>query len=393
MKKILILNGSFCEQPIIIKAKEMGYYVVTTGNAPELMGHAYADEYIPCDYSDKEAILQLVKDNGIEGIVSCANDFGTLTASYVCEQMGWKGYDDFKTASIIHHKDRFKRFCYENDILSPRSYVFTSVEEGCEHIKNVEYPIIVKATDLTGGKGILRADNEKEARFAIGNAISASREKKYVIEPFIEGQLSAFVVYIYNKEVVCDYSTSCYSVVNPYLIQYETMPAEGVNTYKDVLMDVVRIMIQSLDLADGILCLQYIVKDGQPYVIESMRRCFGNQFLTLATAFTGFPWEEAYIMSSVGQQDLSAIQKQKPRFKHCGYYGVMSDHDGTLVEYILPPEIEEHIFNRVRIKEIGDYISNHMNERVEYLHFQYDDAEQMKQELTHYKDKITLKVE
>ena len=56
MKKVLILNGSFCEVPIIKKAKELGYYVVTTGNMPNLVGHQYADEYIPADYSDKEAI-------------------------------------------------------------------------------------------------------------------------------------------------------------------------------------------------------------------------------------------------------------------------------------------------------------------------------------------------
>lgn len=46
MKKILVLNGSFCEMPIIEKAKEMGYHVTTTGNAPELMGHKYADAYL-----------------------------------------------------------------------------------------------------------------------------------------------------------------------------------------------------------------------------------------------------------------------------------------------------------------------------------------------------------
>ena len=49
MKKVLVLNGSFCEKPIIEKAKEMGYYVVTTGNAPNLIGNQSADEYIPCD--------------------------------------------------------------------------------------------------------------------------------------------------------------------------------------------------------------------------------------------------------------------------------------------------------------------------------------------------------
>ena len=108
-KRVLVLNGSFCEAPIIKKAKEMGMYVITTGNAPNLIGHQYADEYIPADYSDKEKVLQIVKDNDIEGVISCANDFGVLTAAYVAEQMGWPGHDKYEIAKLLHHKNLFKQ--------------------------------------------------------------------------------------------------------------------------------------------------------------------------------------------------------------------------------------------------------------------------------------------
>ena len=80
-EKVLILNGSFSELTIINEAKKMGYYVVTTGNMPDLIGHKYADEYIPADYSDKEKVLQIVKENKIDHVISCANDFGVLTAA------------------------------------------------------------------------------------------------------------------------------------------------------------------------------------------------------------------------------------------------------------------------------------------------------------------------
>ena len=59
-KRLLILNGSHSEITLIEAAHKLGYYVITTGNNPYLIGHKYADEYIPEDYSDKEAILQLV---------------------------------------------------------------------------------------------------------------------------------------------------------------------------------------------------------------------------------------------------------------------------------------------------------------------------------------------
>ena len=61
-------------------------------------------------YSNKEAILKLVKDEGIEHVISCANDFGVLTAAYVAEKMGWRGHDTYKNAKLLHLKDEFKEY-------------------------------------------------------------------------------------------------------------------------------------------------------------------------------------------------------------------------------------------------------------------------------------------
>lgn len=55
--RALVLNGSLSEIPLIEEAHKLGYYVITTGNAPTLIGHSYADEYIGCDYSDSKQLL------------------------------------------------------------------------------------------------------------------------------------------------------------------------------------------------------------------------------------------------------------------------------------------------------------------------------------------------
>ncbi len=225
---------------------------------PDLIGHSYADEYICADYSDKEKILEIVKEKQIDRIVSCANDFGVLTACYVAEKMGWPGHDSYETAVTLHHKDKFKEFTYENDIPSPRSYSFQDKDLALEHIKNVEYPIIVKANDLTGGKGILKAENEAEAKKAVDNAFSKSRDKNIVIEPYIEGTQHTIVTFLVNKKIVAYSSCNCYSPINPYLIQTEILPADDIDELKDELFGIVEKIASKLDLADGILALQYI---------------------------------------------------------------------------------------------------------------------------------------
>lgn len=119
-----------------------------------LLQHYPPDGYIPADYSDKEAVLRLVKENGIERIVSCANDFGVITAAYVAEKMGWPGHDTYENATLLHQKDLFKSFIQKLGIRNPKSIAFDDVTAALEFTRYTSYPIIVKATDLTGGKGI-----------------------------------------------------------------------------------------------------------------------------------------------------------------------------------------------------------------------------------------------
>ena len=375
MKKLLILNGSLSEATLIEEAKKLGYYTITSGNNPSLLGHALADEYIPADYSDKEAILKIVKENNIDCIVSCANDFGVITSCYVAEKMGWPGHDTYENALIMHQKDLFKEFIQKLGLRTPVSKVFESYDEAAEYVKTVEYPIIVKANDLTGGKGILRANNEEEALFAIKNAIDRSRTSRFVIEPFIVGNQQSIVTFVKDKKVIASVTCDCFSPINPYLIQSELLFTDTDKTVENELHESIEKICDTLDLKDGIFTLQYIVSDGKPYIIEMMRRCLGNQFLTVAHAVTGFPWEEALVKAEIGE-DLSNLKWEKPLAKYAGHHGIMVRRNGKIKGYIIPEELQKHIFKIIDILKPYEEIDDYMNQRVAYIYYKYDDKQE-----------------
>lgn len=375
MKKLLILNGSLSELTLIDKAKELGYYVITSGNNPSLIGHSHADEYIEADYSDKEAILEIVKNNNIDRIVSCANDFGVITAAYVAEKLGLPGHDTYENANILHQKDLFKEFIQKLGMRTPFSVAFDSKEDALEFIKNAEYPIIVKATDLTGGKGILRADNIDEAKHAIDNAFNRSRAKHIVIEPFIEGDQQTIHTFIKDKKVVSSVSNDCFSPINPYLIQAELFPARGIENIQDELYQSIEKICSELDLVDGMLTLQYIVMNGKPYIIELMRRALGNQYLTVAGVMNGFPWDEALIRAETGM-DLSELKCTQPKAKFAGHHGIMATRNGVVKSYTIPDDIKSHIFQTIEMLKPGEALEDYMNERVAYIYYTYDNYDE-----------------
>ena len=379
MKKLLILNGSFSEATLIEEAKKLGYYVITTGNNPSLLGHKFADEYIEADYSDKQAILNIVKENNIDRIVSCANDFGVITASYISELLHIPGHDSYKNALLLHQKDLFKEYIQKMNFNCPYSRAFYNENDAINFVSKNDtvYPLIVKATDLTGGKGIMKAENSDEALIAIKNAFNRSRVKHIVIEPFIVGKQQSLVSFVINKKVVSSVTCDCFSPINPYLIQSELLPGWHSDEMKKKLHPIIESICNDLDLVDGILTVQYIIKDGEPYIIEMMRRCLGNQFLTVAGAITGFPWEEALIRAETGM-DLSNLNIKKSEAKVAGHHGVMATKNGQVKGYKISPNVEKHIFKKIDILHDGDYLRDFLNERVAYIYYKYDNYDEAK---------------
>lgn len=375
--EIIILNGSLSEVPLISVAHDLGFRVLTAGNDSTLLGHRLSDEYVPIDYSDKERILEFVWKRGIKHIVSCANDFGVITASYVSDQLGLQGHDCMDNALLLHQKDRFKAYVKEKGITSPDSVHFFSEIEARSYIRNAEFPLIVKASDLTGGKGIKRADTPEQAIEAAKAAFVASRKKSIVIEPFIEGVQQSIDAFVVSGKVVSFVTNDTYMPINPYLIQSETLPARNAEAVQGELCSTIEFICKDLGLVDGMFTIQYILKDGIPYVIEAMRRCLGNQFLTVARASNGFPWEEALVRAESGIGGHESLRSAEPLAPFVGHHGIMAARNGTIGEVRIDPSLEGHVFHRVDILSTGDEITDFANQRVAYLYYRYDKREEI----------------
>lgn len=394
MEKVLVLNGSFCELPIIEECHRQGFYVITTGNMPELMAHKYADEFICADYSDYEAILQIVKENGVSHVLTNANDFGCITAAYVDEQMGWHHHDTYQNALMLHHKDLFKEYVQQKGYPTPFSHVFANLREAEDFVQSTTaYPVIVKANDLTGGKGIMKAMDKDEALAAIRNAFLRSRSKKILVEPYITGHQQTFVAFLYDRKVISSSSCDSYSWTNPYLIQAETLPAKDIEQIQGQLVYIIEEMASDLKLADGIFAFQYIRNGADIKIIEMMRRPFGNQFLKLVEQNSGFPWHRAQVTAETGGDwsflnDIPVSQQES----YCGHFGVMADKNGTLKGWYVPQHIKQHITKEFVMKQLDDKIEDYLNERVAYLHFQYDSYEEMVRSVPEYRNQIQIDI-
>ena len=246
--KVLILNGSHSELTLIEELKKLGKYVIATGNISDAYGNQYVDEYVRADYSDMEKILDIAREKQITGVVSCANDFGIITASYIAEKMNLKGHDSYETTVLLHQKDLFKEFALSNKMQVPFSQKFESFDEALEYKEKLNYPVIVKPVDLTGGKGVSKVENSKQYESAIRLAFERSRKKVVVVEQYIEGTYHSFSTFLVDKKVIAWFSDNEYSNVYRFFVDTSAGPADYIDEVKDILIKQAEIAAEKLNL-------------------------------------------------------------------------------------------------------------------------------------------------
>ena len=381
MKKALILNTSHNDLRMILALKELGYFVVSLGSQPNLIGQKYVDKYIQQDYSDKEKALEIAESEKIDAVCACCNDFGVITAAFIAENLNLPGHDTLENVYILHHKDKFKQFCKANNISTPPAEYFSMQNEAFDYIETLaEFPIIVKPTDLSAGNGISRADNLQEAKSAVEYAFSKSRVKRIVIEPFIDGSQHGFCTFLINRKVAALCTNNEYSFLNKYRVEIDTFPSDNFEKVKDFLIAEIEKFAEILNLKDGIFHLQYRMKDGKPYIIEAMRRTLGNMYGVPAEKLTGINWDYWEVVSHCGL-DLSDFPRDNRQNGFFAYKTLVAAKNGFVDDVQIPQHLQKFVFDKCILWEKDAPITNYMSQPLGFLFLQFGSREQMEENL------------
>lgn len=374
MKKILFVNGNFNDIPLIESAHKLGMYVITSGNDPKGEGHAFSDMYVPCDYSNKEAMLNIAKQLQIDAVCSCGNDFGATTAAYIAEKLNLPGHDSYKVSKIFHEKDEFKKIAEKYGLLSPKSRSFLSENDAIKYLSKVEFPQIVKPVDLGGGKGISVANTIEQGINSIRTAFAKSKVKHIVIEDYIQGTQHGFICYIKNSKVVFDYSTNDYSYLNPYMVWIASgYPADGYQKVKKQIIHDVELLAAELNMSDGFLTIQYMMKGGKAYYLETMRRCLGNLHFKCIAEDININLYDLFVATEAGLDTERYLSSYELTGKYSGFMGIYADRNGIFESVSFDSEFEKYIFDKMILYREGDVIENYLEDKLGMIWYSFTD--------------------
>lgn len=374
-KKLLIAGGGYADIPLILAAQKLGYYVITSGNRPEDLGHQYSDEYKKADFSDKEKMLVLAQELKIDAICPCCNDFSALSCAYIAEQMGLPGHDPLQIAEILHHKDNYRMFATTNDILSPKAESFFDSISALDAIHKFKFPVIVKPVDLTGGKGVSKINSLNEAKQAIETAFLLSKAKRVVIEEFIEGTNHGLSTFIRNGKVVFYFTDNEHYFLNRYMVSGASTPGDVPNKAIKILISESEKIASLLKLTDGIFHIQFILRDSIPYIIEICRRPPGDLYINFVKYATAVDYPSYIVKAFAGLSidDLSHAESKEFFTRHC----VMTDRAGKIEDVLFDESIEKNVINKFMWWKKGDDIIDIMTQKFGIVFLKYDSKTEM----------------
>lgn len=390
--KVLLLNAGHSELTMLEELKQLGKYVITSGNLPDSFVHRYADKYVQADYSDKEKILEIARENNVKGVVSCAHDFGIITAAYVTEKLGLPGYDAYETTCLLHQKDRFKKFALENDMAVPMSYSFISEEEALKDTGEIVFPVIVKPVDLTSGMGVALAKDFCDYEIAVKTAFELSRKKAIIVEQYIKGTYHSFSTFLIDKKVVAYFSDNEYSFVNPYGVDTSVGPADEVDEVKEQLIEQSEKTAKLLNLVNGVFHMQYVLdKDKRPYIFDVTRRCSGDLYSEPVEHATGIPWAKWIVMSELGYSDNSFSERGKQQ-GYCGRHCILAENEGVVRKVKIDEQLEKYVYKDIKWWEPGYIVKNHKSNRLGMLFYEFPTIKERDSIVPNIKKLVTVEM-
>ena len=365
MKKILMLGGTRQQIPVIRRAKEMGFYVITCDYLPDNPGHRFADEYYNVSTTDKEAVLELAEKIQIDGIVAYASDPAAPTASYVAEKLGLSG-NPYESVNLLTQKDLFRKFLAQHGFNTPKAEGYNTYEEAYQEIDSFKFPVMVKPVDASGSKGVVKIYDKSELKEAVAEAVSYSRRKRFVVEEFIQKkgyQISGDGFSVDGKLVFTSYGNELYSGkgTREYVALGEFWPSLLTQEEKDKVDSELQRLITALGMKTSAYNIEVIIDESDDvYILELGPRNGGSYIPQLIQYATGVDLVSYTIMAAASEDCSSlAMADTKGCFSN---YMILSTVSGTFKGILFDEDFKNNNLLEVHCTyEAGDQVTAYQN--------------------------------
>ena len=343
--KILVQGAGRGNLGLIKTAIAHDVFTIVTGMGGDYPCIPLADVNCYADISDPEAVLKVAKEQKVDGVIICCSDTGLRAVGRCNDVLHLTGISE-EAAIVSSNKFLMKEKLQANGVRTAAFFKVSTEEELQHAVQNIGFPVIIKATDLQGSRGIAIVRDEETLLSSFHDVMSLTRQSYCIVEEFLEGKEYGAQSFVYDNEVLFvlphgDETIMCKTAVPiGHYMPYEM----DASLYEDTCNQV-KSAIKALGLNNCEVNVDLIEKDGKAYIIELTGRVGANCLPELVSNYFGINYYEMILRTALGYSPMPIFETRR---EPCATLARMIRSDRTgVVDFISVPEIENaeiHLF-------------------------------------------------
>jgi biotin carboxylase len=345
--RLLVLGAGPAQLGLLEAARERGLWLAVVDRDPAAPGFRFADRRCILSTEDEAAIERLVGALGIDGLIAPGTDWPVGVAARVAERAGLRHPISPQTAVLATNKLRQRERLAEAGVAQPRHWVVGGEDDP----PHVDGPVVVKAPDRQGQKGLTLVLDPDDLADAIDTARGVARSGVALVEELVDGPEVTAIGFS------ADGTYHCLAVTDRIVAD---PPAFGValahvfpSHVGGQTPDVAERAVRALGITDGPSYTQLRVGRDGPQVIEVAARLGGGHDAELVEAATGVDLNGLALDAALGLATTTPVPAAG-----AGAGGAVTQFlvapPGLLDETIVPEDLEGVL--SVRIYRAPGYV-------------------------------------
>lgn len=283
--------------------RDLGYTVVTINNNPETVSTDF-------DISDRlyfeplcpEDVMNIIK---IENPIGVVVAFGGQTSIKLTKVLSSNGINIIGTSAdsidMAEDRERFDALLSELNIKRANAHTVMTKQEALDAANDLTYPVLLRPSYVIGGQNMTIARSDADVIEYMQIILQHEIDNPVLIDKYIEGM-----------EIEVDSIYDGTDLLLPGIMEHiertgvhsgdsiAVYPAQDLTAeIEEKIVDTTRKLCKGLN-ATGIVNVQYIVKDGEIYVIEVNPRA--SRTVPYLSKVTGIPMVDLAIKVSLGMK-------------------------------------------------------------------------------------------
>jgi biotin carboxylase len=334
-KKLMILGAGVYQVPLIKMGIDMGLEVITVSPMGDYPGIHLAHRNLPIDTTDIEKVLRGAQELSIDAITTTGTDVAVPAIGAVVDKMGLcgTGYEQaMASMNKVLMKQAFQRF----DVPTSPFHIVTSIESALTAANTMGYPVMVKAVDSSGSRGITKVDHVKDMDIAWKRALMVTRSKEVIIEKWLDGIEFGAQAVIHNNRVDAVFCHNDTVTPPPQSTPVgHSLPIRFSSKIEEKAISVVEKAVAAVGINNVISNVDLMLCDGEPFLLEIGARMGATGLPENISTWSGMNSYEYLISLALG------ASPQIPRIVEQANAALLiqSPVSGLVSETYIPPEV------------------------------------------------------